>query len=115
MDGREWRRVDGGVRYSACLYTAWPYMTWVDIEFDTAKDETNRLKHGMPLALGAVVLMNMVGRIEDDRCDYGERRFNAFGLVDRRLLVCTYTTRGDTYRLISVRKASEQERRTWLR
>jgi uncharacterized DUF497 family protein len=42
----------------------------MDIEFDTAKDETNRLKHGMPLALGAVVLMNMVGRIEDDRCDY---------------------------------------------
>jgi hypothetical protein len=90
-------------------------MTWADIEFDTAKDAANRLKHGLPLALGAVVLAHVVGRIEDERYDYGERRFNAFGLVDRRLLVCTYTMRGDTYRLISVRKASKQERRTWLR
>ncbi len=90
-------------------------MTCVDIEFDTAKDVANRFKHGVPLALGAAVLMNMVGRIEDDRHDYGERRFNAYRLVDRRLLVCTYTMRGDTYRLISVRKASKQERRTWLR
>jgi len=87
----------------------------VDIEFDTAKDAANRLKHGVPLALGAVVLMNVVGRIEDDRHDYGETRFNAFGVVDQRLLVCTYTMRGDTYRLISVRKASKQERRIWLR
>jgi len=90
-------------------------MTYVNIEFDTAKDAANRLKHGVPLVLGAVDLMNTVGRIEDDRYDYGERRFNAFGLVDRRLLVCTYTMRGDTYRLISVHKASKQERRTWLR
>jgi hypothetical protein len=64
-------------------------MTCVDIEFDPAKDETNRLKHGVPLAVGAVVLVNLVGRIEDDRYNYGERRFNAFGVVDERLLVCT--------------------------
>ena len=73
-------------------------MTWADIEFDTAKDAANRLKHGLPLALGAVVLAHVVGRIEDERYDYGERRFNAFGLVDRRVLVCTYRMRGDTYR-----------------
>ncbi len=87
----------------------------MDIEFDSAKDATNRLQHGLPLAIGRAVLMNAVGRIEDDRNDYGEMRFNAFGLVDQRLLVCTYTMRGETYRLISVRKASKQERRTWLR
>jgi uncharacterized DUF497 family protein len=87
----------------------------VDIAFDSAKDATNRLKHGLSLALGAAVLMNMVGRIEDDRHDYGETRFNAFGVVDQLLLVCMYTMRGDTYRLISVRKGSKQERRAWLR
>jgi hypothetical protein len=87
----------------------------VDIEFDSTKDAANRLKHGLPLALGAAVLMNMIGRIEDDRHEYGKTRFNAFGVVDQRLLVCTYTMRGDTYRLISVRKGSKQERRTWLR
>jgi uncharacterized DUF497 family protein len=64
-------------------------MNCVNMEFDTAKDATNHLKRGVPLALGALVLANVVGRIADDRYDYGERRFNAFGLVDRRLLVCT--------------------------
>jgi uncharacterized DUF497 family protein len=86
----------------------------MDIEFDSGKDEINRLKHGVPLALGAEVLMNRVGQIDDERRAYGEARFNAFGLVKDRLFVCTYTMRGRTYRLISVRKASKQEQRTWL-
>jgi uncharacterized DUF497 family protein len=57
--------------------------------------------------------MNRVGQIGDDRRDYGEARFNAFGLVNGRLFVCTFTMRGQAYRLISVRKASKQEQRTW--
>lgn len=87
----------------------------MDIEFDTATDEANRLKHGVALAVEATILMNAMGRIEDDRQDYGEKRFNAFGLVEQRLFVCSYPMRGATYRLISVRKASKQERRIWLR
>jgi uncharacterized DUF497 family protein len=85
----------------------------MDIEFDSTKDEINQLKHGVSLVLGAEVLMNQVGQIDDDRRDYGEARFNAFGLVNGRLFVCTYTVRGQTYRLISVRKASKQEQRRW--
>ena len=85
----------------------------MDVEFDAAKDEINRLKHGVSLVLGAEVLMNRIGQIDDGRRDYGEARFNAFGLVNGRLFVCTYTMRGPTYRLISVRKASKQEQRRW--
>lgn len=85
----------------------------MDIEFDSGKDEVNRFKHGVPLALGAEVLRNRVGQIIDDRRDYGEARFNAFGLVNGRLFVCTYTMRDQIYRLISVRKASKQEQRIW--
>jgi uncharacterized DUF497 family protein len=85
----------------------------MDIEFDSKKDEINRLKHGVSLVLGAEVLMNQVGQIDDDRLDYGEARFNAFGLVKGRLFACTYTMRGQTYRLISVRKASKQGQRRW--
>jgi uncharacterized DUF497 family protein len=62
----------------------------------------------------AVVLLNRLGEIGDDRRDYGEIRFNAFGLVNGRLFVCAYTMRGQTYRLISVRKASKREQRLWL-
>ena len=40
----------------------------------------------------------------------GERN----SVVEGRLFVCTYTMRDATYRLISVRKASRKEQRTWL-
>jgi uncharacterized DUF497 family protein len=87
----------------------------VEIEYDPEKHTANRTKHGVPLALGAVVIGNRIGEVQDDRIDYGEPRINAFGLVEGRLFVCTYTMRGQTHRLISVRKASRQEQRIWLR
>lgn len=87
----------------------------MEIEYDPEKDTANRAKHGVSLALGAIVLENSIGSVVDDRRDYGEIRLNAFGLVNDRLFVCTYTMRGETYRLISVRKASRQEQNTWLR
>ena len=87
----------------------------MDVEYDRDKDAANLAKHGVPLALGAVVLDHRIGEIIDDRRDYGEIRINAFGMVANRLFVCTYTMRGTTHRLISVRKASRQEQRIWLR
>jgi uncharacterized DUF497 family protein len=86
----------------------------MDFEYDPAKDVANRSKHGMPLASGAVVLENRIGEVQDERLDYGEVRVNAFGLVEGRLFVCSYTMRNEIYRLISVRKASRQEQRIWL-
>jgi uncharacterized protein len=87
----------------------------MEIEYDPEKDVANRAKHGVSLALGAVVLENCIGSVVDNRRDYGEIRVNAFGPVNHRLFVCAYTIRGATYRLISVRKASRQEQNTWLR
>jgi uncharacterized DUF497 family protein len=85
------------------------------VEYDLEKDAANLAKHGIPLALGAIVLENRIGEIVDDRRDYGEVRINAFGLIKGRLFVCTYTMRRETHRLVSVRKTSRQEQRTWLR
>jgi uncharacterized DUF497 family protein len=86
----------------------------VNIEFDNAKDAANLAKHGVSLALGAVVLANPIGEFIDDRRDYGEQRMNAFGLVAGRLFACTYTIRNDARRIISVRRASRKEQRAWL-
>jgi uncharacterized DUF497 family protein len=61
-----------------------------------------------------LILANPIGEVLDDRRDYGEQRMNAFGLVQGRLFACTYTMRNDTRRIISVRRASRQEQRTWL-
>ncbi|MDA8249483.1 MAG: BrnT family toxin [Rhodospirillales bacterium] len=95
---------------------AWPYLavySRMEIEFDDAKDAANRLKHGVPLALGAVALESLIGETLDDRRDYGETRINAFGLIAGRLYVCTYTKRGPVYRIISLRKASRREQGLW--
>ena len=86
----------------------------MDITFDDAKDAANIAKHGVSLALGAAVLQNRIGEVVDDRRQYGETRINVFGLVAGRLFACTYTMREGSYRIISVRKASRQEQRTWL-
>jgi uncharacterized DUF497 family protein len=84
-------------------------------EFDPDKDRANIAKHGVSLVLGAVVLENLAGEIVDDRRDYGELRFNAFGIVAGRLFVCTYTKRDEVVRIISVRRASRKERKLWQR
>jgi uncharacterized DUF497 family protein len=85
----------------------------VEFEFDPHKDSVNLAKHGVSLSLGVAVLENCLGEVVDDRRDYGELRYNAFGLVAGRLFACTYTNRGDAVRIISVRKASRQEQMFW--
>ncbi len=79
-----------------------------------AKDATNIAKHGVSLALGAAILANTIGELLDDRRDYGERRMNAFGLVNDRLFACTYAIRNNARRIISVRRANRREQRLWL-
>ena len=86
----------------------------MEIEFDDTKEVANIAKHGVSLALGAVILECPIGELEDRRRVYGEIRINSFGLVEGRLVACTYTRHGKTYRIISVRKASRQEQRAWL-
>ena len=83
------------------------------IAFDPAKDITNRKKHGVSLAVGLTILQNRVG--EQPAPDiYNEARRIAYGLVEGRLFVCVYTTRGDFHRIISVRPANRSERKRWL-
>jgi uncharacterized protein len=85
----------------------------VDIEFDAAKDETNRAKHGVSLIIGRIVLENRVADLIDSRSTAEERRI-AFGTIEGRLFACAYTMRGPVCRIISVRKANRREQRKWL-
>lgn len=84
------------------------------IEYDEAKDRDNLRKHKVSLAFGKRVLEYCVGEEIDPR-QYNEERWIAFGLVEMRLFVCVYTMRGETYRIISVRRANKGEERRWLR
>ena len=86
----------------------------MEIEFDPAKEAANVARHGVSLVLGALVIPAAVVTFEDTRRDYGEARFNAYGRIRGVAFVCTYTLRGEAYRIISVRRASRKERSAWL-
>jgi uncharacterized DUF497 family protein len=49
--------------------------------------------------------------IEDDRRDYGETRYQTYGLLGGRLVTLVWTPRGDARHIISMRKANDREKR----
>jgi uncharacterized protein len=84
----------------------------VRIEYDPAKDEKNRAKHGVSLQAAASFDWDTALEREDDRFDYGEVRFVAIGQIDARLYVVVFTEGSDidTVRIISLRPAEKHER-----
>lgn len=86
----------------------------MQIEFDARKDAANLKKHGVSLAFGAYVLGDP-HRLDllDIRFGYAEDRFVCYGSVENRIWVCVFTVRGETRRIISVRKANDREARRY--
>ena len=86
----------------------------MDFEWDEAKAERNLARHGMDF-LDAVSVFLDPQRIEteDDRVDYGERRFTTIGMVEHMLLIVVFTNRGESTRIISARTAESHERRAY--
>jgi len=81
----------------------------MQIEYDRAKDEINRRKHGVSLA-DAVQFEWDTARIEEDtRHDYGEQRFQATGYIGMRLHFMVFCLRDSQKRIISLRKANPRE------
>lgn len=81
-------------------------------QLDPDKAMSNRRKHNLNLALGAEIFDQTFIEEEDDRIDYGESRFLAIGPVASlgdRICAVVYTWRGNERRLISFRKANDQE------
>jgi uncharacterized protein len=57
----------------------------VDISFDSTKSEMNVLARGIPFELAVEFVWDSALMVEDLRKDYGERRFQALGLIGDRL------------------------------
>jgi uncharacterized DUF497 family protein len=50
----------------------------------------------------------------DTRKQYGETRYTAIGPIGDRLHWVCFTLRGDSFRIISLRKANAREVKKWL-
>ena len=83
--------------------------SFVKFEWDARKRASNILKHGLDFAdVPQVFDSPMLNRI-DDRRHYGEVRHVGMGSLDDRVVLVVYTLRGNTIRIISMRKANERE------
>jgi uncharacterized protein len=86
----------------------------VEFEWDEAKRLANLDKHGIDFIDVPEVFDGDIVTVEDDRYGYGEQRFISFGLLQRRIVAIVHTDRGESIRIISARKATKYEQRTYL-
>ena len=82
--------------------------------FDPPKDAANRLKHGRSLA-EFPGFDSEPTVVPNNRRDYGEPRFRAYGRIDGAGWCIVYTERATGPRLISLRRAHEKEMRRYER
>lgn len=89
--------------------------TAMEITFDPAKDAINVERHGLSLAEAYRLEMSEAVIKVDDRVDYGETRFRAFGRIDGEGHCLVFTIRKSTIRAISFRRAHDKEMRRYGR
>jgi uncharacterized protein len=86
----------------------------MEYEWDEAKRLTNLRKHGINFIDVPAVFDSNIVTVEDDRYDYGEQRFVTFGLLQERVIAVVHTEQEDCIRIISARKATKYEQRTYF-
>ena len=86
----------------------------MDFEWDEKKALVTARERGLTFEIAAAVLLsgNLLVK-QDKRRDYGEDRYQAIGRYDGREIVVVYTFRGDRTRIISARKAHDNEQRAY--
>ena len=86
----------------------------MEFEWDEAKRLANIRKHGIDFIDIPAMFDTDTVTVEDDRYDYGEQRFVTFGLLQGRVIAVVHTESGDRIGIISARKATKYEQRTYF-
>ncbi|MDR2724532.1 MAG: BrnT family toxin [Candidatus Adiutrix sp.] len=85
----------------------------MNFEWDENKCCQNLKKHGVDFGEAALVVASAPVILEDDRRDYGEPRYLAFGEMEGLLFVVSFTFREEAIRLISARRGNIRERKRY--
>jgi len=91
------------------------YNKHMDYEFDPAKNRSNLAKHGIPLSEAEDFEWETADVDEDTRYPYDEQRFSATGMIGGQLHVMICCDRDDAVRVISLRKATNREKKRYER
>jgi hypothetical protein len=86
----------------------------MEYEWDEAECLANLRKHGIDFTDVTAVFDGDTVTVEDDRYSYGEQRFVAFGLLQGRVIAVVHVERENCIRIISARKATKYEQRTYF-
>jgi uncharacterized DUF497 family protein len=81
----------------------------MQIEFDPDKDEINKAKHGVSLALARELDWDAALAWVDHRYEYDEVRMIALAPETRTLYYVAYVDQGEKLKIISLRRAVRRE------
>ena len=81
----------------------------MQLTFDPVKNDRNIQDRGLAFQLVSDVDWAKAYIDEDQRKDYGERRFRLLGCINGRLYAAVFTPRVDKIHVISLRKANARE------
>jgi len=83
----------------------------VEFEWDPRKAQANLDKHGIDFEDAVGVFEGPVLEVRSDRDE--EERWKAMGEIEGVVLAIVYTRRGERYRIISARRANQDEKRAY--
>ena len=86
----------------------------MQITFDPAKDAINRANHGLSLALARDLEWETAYVWADGRFAYDEIRLSGLVLKGVRLYYLAFTESDDCYRIISLRHATNREKKIYV-
>jgi uncharacterized protein len=81
----------------------------VAISYDPAKRDKTLAERGLDFADAEKVFAGPTATLPDDRKDYGEARWQTYGLLGERLVMLVWTKRGEDRHIISMRKCNDRE------
>jgi len=81
----------------------------MNYEWDKDKNATNQAKHGVNFNQAKDFEWDSAMVLTDNRRDYGETRYCAFGYIGNRLYCLIFTSKDADIRVISLRKANKRE------
>jgi hypothetical protein len=82
----------------------------VRITYDAAKRAKTLAERGLDFDNAATVFSGATLTLPDERQDYGEPRFQTYGLLGRHLVMVVWTPRGSDRHIISMRKCNAREK-----
>ena len=84
-------------------------------DFDPVKSARNQRERGIAFERFADMDFQTAIATEDTRKDYGERRLRVLGTIDGKVHAAVITPRGETIRVISLRRANKREEHAYAK